>query len=120
MFTEVNLVYYIRSKQHQWMGINIFWLLRVTLKFATSNSSKFKREIKESRMWHGAYFKSAKNHRMNTSLAVNAILKSLLLIFPSRWGFSTKQRMEILPQPCETILISYTPMRIQAYCRLKN
>ena len=45
-------------------------------------------------MWHGVYFKSATNQRMDTSFAVNAIKKSLLLFFSERGESSKSYWME--------------------------
>ena len=66
------------------------------------------------------YFNSAKNQKTNNSFAVNAIKKSLLLLWTAICESPTKQWMETLPQPCSTILIADTPMYIQACWRWKK
>ena len=118
--TAVKLVWCLCSKQRQLTGMNKLWRSIVTLKFNTISSMKFMQKIKESRIWHGAYFKSAKTQRVDTSFEVNAIKKSLLLLWTAICESPTKQWMETLPQPCSTILIADTPMYIQACWRWKK
>ena len=63
-------------------------------------------------MWQGVYFKSAKNQRMNTSFAVNAIKKSLLH-FGQKEGsihiwkhyLNPAQRSYYLTLPCASKLV---------------
>ena len=59
-------------------------------------------------------FQKCKKSEDEVFFAVNAIKKSLLLFWPERAEYSTKQQVETLPKPCATILISHNPICIQA------